>query len=202
MEIKNHFLHLDSGKQANFVQTGNFGKVIQPIYLIIHYTAGTTATGAIDWFKNPVSQASAHFVVDFNGEITQMVPTNRRAWHAGKSMWGELSDLNTYSIGIEIVNAGRLERRQDGKWLTWSKKIIQDSEVTIATHKNESAPTGWHEYTEQQIASTISIGLAVSSKYGIVDVLGHDDIAPTRKKDPGPLFPLSSVRSKILGREV
>lgn len=200
MEIKNHLLYTDTNEQVGFVETKNFGKVIKPMYIIIHFTAGTTAKSAIDWFKNTESQASAHFVIDKNGDITQMVPTNRRAWHAGTSKWGELTDLNNHSIGIEIVNAGKLMRREDGKWLTWSKTIISDSEVTIATHKAESNPSGWHEYTEEQIASIIAVGSAVAQKYGIVDILGHDDISPGRKVDPGPLFPISSVRSRVLGR--
>jgi len=202
MQIKNHLLYLDTGKQAAFSETKNFGKTIQPIYIILHYTAGDSASNAINWFKNPQSQASAHFVIGRDGSITQMVATNRRAWHAGTSRWGELTDINTYSVGIEIVNAGKLNRRSDGQWLTWSKLVMPETEVTIATHKRESSPTGWHEYAEQQIEAVISVGSAIAAKYGIVDVLGHDDIAPTRKVDPGPLFPMSSVQSRILGREV
>lgn len=201
MEIRNHRLYLESGSLANFVETKNFGKVIQPIYIVFHYTAGTTASGAIEWFKKPESQASAHFVIDRNGDVTQMVPTNRRAWHAGASKWGNLEDLNTYSVGIEIVNAGKLNRRADGRWINWSKSVISESDVTVATHKNENSASGWHEYTEEQIASAIALGAAIAVRYAIVDVLGHDDIAPNRKVDPGPMFPMSSIQSRILGRE-
>ena len=200
MDIKNHLLFVEPNKQCKFVETQNFGKVIKPIYLVIHYTAGTTATGAIEWFKKPEAEASAHFVVDRDGSITQMVPMNRRAWHAGASKWGELTDINTYSIGIEIVNAGKLRKRSDGKWLTWSKNVIAEAEVTLATHRNEGSETGWHEYTEEQISTVLAMGIVIADKYEIVDVLGHDDIAPSRKVDPGPLFPMSSVRSRVLGR--
>jgi N-acetylmuramoyl-L-alanine amidase len=201
MEIKDHRLYLEPNRAAPFVETKNLGKVIKPIYLVIHYTAGVTAANAIDWFKNPASKASAHFVLDRDGSVTQMVPTNRRAWHAGESKWGELTDINSHSIGIEIVNAGKLRKRSDGAWLTWSGQRIAEDQVTIATHKNEQVATGWHEYTEEQIRGVIELGIVVAEKYGIVDVLGHDDVAPTRKVDPGPLFPISSVRSRILGRE-
>lgn len=201
MKVFNHFLLLDSGAQCKLVASPNHGKVINPIYLVLHYTAGSTPEGAIDWFMNPKAQASAHFVLDRDGKIVQMVPMNRRAWHAGDSKWGELSDINSYSVGIEIVNSGRLSKRSDGAWLSWSKHIVPSNEVSIATHKNETSESGWHEYTEQQIDVVVQMGMAIAARYGIVDVLGHDDIAPKRKADPGPLFPMSSVRSRILGRE-
>lgn len=201
MEVRNHLLYLEPTRQATFVTTKNLGKAINPLYLIIHYTAGTTAKGAIEWFQNPESQASAHLVIDRDGKVTQMVPFNRRAWHAGVSKWGALEDINSHSIGIEIVNAGKLSKRTDGTWLTWLKTPIPTDEVTLATHKNEQREAGWHEYTAEQIQATIDIGIVLAQKYELLDVLGHDDVAPTRKKDPGPLFPLLSVSSRILGRE-
>tara|TARA_B100001105_G_scaffold200866_1_gene164616 strand:+ start:355 stop:966 length:612 start_codon:yes stop_codon:yes gene_type:complete len=200
MQIKSHLLYLSPGTQARFIETSNLGKVIHPIYLVMHYTAGLTASSAINTFKDPGSKVSAHFVIDRNGDVVQMVPTNRRAWHAGVSRWGELTDLNSYSVGIELVNAGKLLQRADGAWLTWSKQIIPAAEVTVAKHQHESQATGWHEYTEAQIESAIAVGAAVANAYEIADVLGHDDVSPGRKVDPGPLFPMMSVRSRILGR--
>lgn len=200
MRIQQHALILDNGERATFKATKNMGRAIQPLYLVLHYTAGTSAQAAVDWFVNPAARASAHLVVDRDGAITQMVPFNRRAWHAGESRWGELSDLNTYSIGIELVNAGKLSQRADGTWQNWSKKAIPASEVTLAKHKNEASEHGWHEYTTAQIEATIAIGTALTKQYGLRDVLGHDDIAPARKVDPGPLFPTESVRARVLGR--
>jgi N-acetylmuramoyl-L-alanine amidase len=202
MQILNHLLYSTPNDQVEFQRTPNFGKPIRPIYLIIHYTAGTTAAGTIEWFKNPKSKASAHLILDRDGAVTQMVPFNRRAWHAGQSRWGELTDLNNYSIGIELVNAGKLRQRSDGAWLSWAKQRIPDDQVTLASHKNEEVVTGWHEYTDAQITATVELGMILAERYGLVDVLGHDDVAPTRKIDPGPLFPMSSIRSRILGREV
>lgn len=201
MKVSNHILHLDADQPCPFAQTPNFGKVITPLYLVLHYTAGTTAAGAIGWFQKPQSQASAHFVLDRDGGLTQMVPMNRRAWHAGESRWGELKDINSFSIGIEIVNAGKLRKRADGAWVNWSNAVIRNDEVSLATHKNEARETGWHEYTSAQIETVVAVGTVVAKHYQLVDVLGHDDIAPARKADPGPLFPMSSVRSRILGRQ-
>jgi len=200
MEARNHHLVLDTGEPCAFVASPNFDRVIRPIYLIIHYTAGTTAEGAIQWFLKPQARASAHFVVDRDGSVTQMVPMHRRAWHAGHSQWGELRDLNSFSIGIELVNAGKLRRSANGLWHTWSGKTIPDDQVSVAMHKNEKAEQGWHEYTDQQIETVTQMGIAIANHYGIADVLGHDDVAPKRKVDPGPLFPLASVRSRIMGR--
>lgn len=201
MKFKNHWLQTDSGTPVTVVKTTNQGQVIHPLYLVIHYTAGLDDQGAINWFRNPASTASAHFVVGRNGEVTQMVACNRRAWHAGKSQWGQLTDLNSHSIGIEIANAGKLSQLSDGTWLTWSKHPVPADQVTVATHKHEKNPAGWHEYTSAQIDAIVAIGLAVKASYGILDVLGHDDISPDRKVDPGPLFPMGSVSSKIMGRD-
>lgn len=200
MKISNHILLDNHDQPVTFERTENRNGVIAPIYIVVHYTAGTTARSAIEWFRLPASKASSHLIIDRDGSVTQMVALNRRAWHAGVSRWGELSDINTYSIGIELVNAGKLTKRLDGRWLSSSKSIVDAADVSIARHKNESTDAGWHEYTEKQLTSLVAAGQAIASKYNIVDVLGHDDIAPTRKVDPGPLFPMSSMRSRILGR--
>ena len=108
--------------------------------------------------------------------------------------------MNKYSIGIEMVNAGKLVKREDGTWESWFKKIIPKNEVVLLTHKNESRETGWHNYTEEQINASIEVATAIHEKYDLTDILGHDDIAPDRKVDPGPAFPMGSFRSVILGR--
>ena len=108
--------------------------------------------------------------------------------------------MNKYSIGIELVNAGKLQKRADGAWVTWSKKVIPDDEVVLLTHKNESKETGWHIFTEKQINAAIEVASALHEKYEFTDILGHDDSAPSRKIDPGPAFPLGSFSSVVLGR--
>lgn len=203
MKIRNHRLQADDGHELAFAPSPNIGGVIVPQYLILHYTAGSSAAGTIDWFKNPASKVSAHLVIARDGTVTQMVAFNRQANHAGKSQWGNLVGLNRHSIGIEIDNAGQLIR-SGGKWVSpISRRSYPDSEVTVACHKNDppgTAPSGWHAYTAAQIEATLDAGIALIKQYALTDVLGHEDIAPARKRDPGPDFPMASFRARVLGR--
>ena len=203
MKIRNHRLVNDAPDNINFSASPHIGGIIQPRYLVIHYTAGSSATGSISWLKNPASKVSAHLVIARDGAITQMVPFNRLAKHAGASRWGGIVGLNRYSTGIELDNAGQLIR-SGGKWVSpISRRSYSDADVTVAPHRNDppgTEPSGWHAYTEAQIDATLEAGLALVNHYTLADVLGHDDIAPTRKRDPGPDFPMASFRARVLGR--
>lgn len=201
MRIANHRLIAEDGdNDVTFIDTPNQSAPIKPLYLIIHYTAGTSLDGAVSWFRNPAAQASAHLVIDRDGTIVQMVAFNKRAWHAGKSSWGELESMNQYAIGIELVNAGKLRQNGAGEWVNWSGKRIDPSEVIVATHPQESSSAGWQEYPEAQLEAAIAAGLALHVQYGFTDILGHEDVSPGRKVDPGPAFPMNSFRSRVLGR--
>ena len=140
-DVQSHRLR-QAGKPVPFQESPNKGGAVRPLYLIMHYTAGTSADGAIKWLADARAKASAHLVVDRSGSVTQLVPFNRIAWHAGKSRWNELDGMNAFSLGIEIVNAGKLRRNERGQWVNWASTIIPDEEVTVATHKNESSATG------------------------------------------------------------
>jgi hypothetical protein len=107
---------------------------------------------------------------------------------------------NITIFGEDIVNAGKLRKRADGKWVNWANNVIPADEVTRAVHKHETVEAGWHEYTEAQIETALRVGSALQSTYKFTDILGHDDICPDQKVDPCPLFPMSSFRSRILGR--
>lgn len=200
MKILNDLLVGEPGEPVSFVESPNYSSGISQIYLIMHYTAGTTSSGAVSWFQNPEAQASAHLVIDRDGSIVQMVAFNRRAWHAGKSKWGNLEGMNHYSIGIELVNAGKLRKNSSGQWVNWSNKVIPAADVIVAKHKDESSEAGWHEYPEAQIEASTKVGALLHKTYNFTDILGHDDVSPGRKVDPGPLFPLNSFRSIVLGR--
>lgn len=200
VRIKQHRLHRDDGAPVRFEPSPNSGGKVQHKYLVMHYTAGRDAESAVRTLVNPATKASAHLVIGRGGELAQLVPFNRIAWHAGQSRWLGLQGLNHYSIGIELDNAGRLER-QGGRWLSWFGKEYPEQDVHEATHKNETRPAGWHIFTEAQLGVAVEVSRLLARHYGLVDVLGHDDIAPGRKSDPGPAFPMASFRSAVIGRE-
>lgn len=200
MRITNHLLVPEGAELFEFVKSPNLSPGISPLYLLMHYTASPSYAGAVSWLTNPKAQASAHIVIGRDGKIAQLVAFDKRAWHAGKSSWGQLDGMNQFSIGIELVNAGKLRKNAAGQWVDMSLKVIPADEVTVAKHKNDTAEAGWHEYTEAQLDATLELALLLNSKYGFKDVLGHEDVSPGRKVDPGPLFPMESFRSKVMGR--
>ncbi len=199
MKIKNHRLHLDNDQPVAFDRSPNQSGVLKARYLVMHYTAGSSAESSIRHLIKKEAKASAHLVIGRDGAITQLVAFNRVAWHAGRSRWHSLVGLNKHSIGIELDNAGVLENRA-GQWRAWFGRAYPDNEVTVATHKFESVERGWHTYTEEQLAASLEAAEVIVNHYHLTDVLGHDDIAPERKTDPGPAFPMESVRGILLGR--
>ncbi|HEY9099500.1 MAG TPA: N-acetylmuramoyl-L-alanine amidase [Thiobacillus sp.] len=203
MFIRHHCLAHDNGQTVVFATSPHTGKTIAPSLLVVHYTAGSSAASTVAWFRDPRSRVSAHLVIGRDGSITQLVPFNREAWHAGRSCWGSLTGLNRHSIGIELDNAGCLVR-SGGKWVSpLTRRSYPDSEVTVAIHKHAAPGTpacGWHAYTSAQIEATLDCGLTLVKQYGLNDILGHEDISPGRKCDPGPDFPMESIRARLMGR--
>ena len=177
----------------------NIGGQLDPRYLVIRYTAGQSASAAVSWLVSKESKASAHAVIGRDGSITQLVPFNRIAFHTGISSWDGINGLSPHSIGFELDNAGRF-KRVGNSWVSWFGRIYPDEEVLVAVHKHGTDTYGWHTYTEEQIQSALELGSALFARYNLIDVVGHDDIAPRRKWDPGPAFPMHSFRSKLVGR--
>lgn len=196
MEIKQHLLKGDFVTQGNSPNQG--GKLV-PRYLVFHFTAGRSMKSSVDWLSNPQAKASAHLVVGRDGSITQLVPFNKVAWHAGQSHWNGITGLNNYSIGIEMDNAGEL-RKTGNKYLTWFSAEIPAEDVIEARHKHRTANSFWQTYTPIQIERSLALAKLLVQTYQLTDVIGHDDIAPIRKSDPGPAFPLENIRSSALGR--
>lgn len=184
---------------AAFVETPNQGGELVPHYLVIHYTVVTSMAATVAAFKKPAVKASAHLVLDTDGALTQMVPFNRVAWHAGKSHWAGRVGCNSFTIGIEVVNPGPLLKRPNGFFDVNGRVFAGD--VVEARHKNGHSPyLYWAAYTPAQIEALKDVGSLLVERYGLRDVLGHDDIAPTRKTDPGPAFPMDSYRGALFGR--
>tara|TARA_B100000035_G_C20978314_1_gene544213 strand:- start:150 stop:875 length:726 start_codon:yes stop_codon:yes gene_type:complete len=137
-------------------------------FIIIHYTGMRKQSKAIERLCDQKSKVSSHYFIKNNGEILTLVPDFYIAWHAGKSKWKRFKSLNKYSIGIEINNPG---------------------------HDNK-----YKSFTRNQILSTQKLIKLLIKKYKInyKNVLGHSDIAPTRKKDPGEKFPWNKLAKKKL----
>ena len=144
-------------------------KTNQIKYLIFHYTGMKTEKAAIDRLTDIKSRVSAHYLIKQNGEIITLVPDLYTAWHAGKSVWKNYSYLNKDSIGIEIVNPGH--------------------------------DINYKKFSKIQLAALVRLSKFLIKKYRInsKNILGHSDIAPERKKDPGEKFPWKLLSKKKIG---
>ena len=186
-----------------YAPSPNIGKTIKPTLLVMHYTGSSSMAGAVNWLRNPAAKASAHVVIGRNGEIQQLVPFNVKAWHAGVSRWQGVSDCNDYSIGIELVNAGLLTTRSDGTYAeALNGHAVAKSDVVLAAHAaTPNVVRPWHAYTEKQLAAATAVASAICAEYGIKTIVGHSDIAPIRKVDPGPAFPMAKfIRGVFAGQ--
>ncbi len=196
--IRDHRLEAGDGLAPAFVPSGNAGGLIKPEFLVMHFTAGASAKSSIDWLCNPASKASAHVVIGRDGSVTQLVPFNRRAWHAGESRWQGRTGMNKCSIGIELDNAGKLHGAP-GRWRTEWGAQVRDEHVVELPHKFDGVVCGWHAFTPAQLDAAQKVAALIVAEYGIPEIIGHDDIAPGRKFDPGPAFPMESFRAEVLG---
>ena len=187
------------GPGVSHQETPNAGGAITPQYLVFHYTAGRSAQASVDWLMNPAAKASAHLVVGRDGTITQLASFLTKTWHAGLSHWNGLTGMNQYSIGIEMDNAGPFTI-VGNNLQAWFGKTYPKSQAIYATHKLDTTPQWWHAYSEAQISLATELAILLVQQYGLKEVIGHEDIAPDRKRDPGPAFPLAHIQSLILGR--
>ena len=138
--------------------------------IIIHYTGMQSEIESVKRLKDSKSKVSCHYLIGRKGQIIQLVKDKYAAWHAGKSKWKKFSNLNNNSIGIELVNKG---------------------------HKY-----GYQNFSNKQISSLIRLCKNLKKKYLIhaKNFLGHSDIAPLRKMDPGEKFPWKRLSSHNLGK--
>lgn len=127
--------------------------------VVLHYTGMENGEVALERLCDASAGVSAHYLITEAGETIRLVPEEKRAWHAGKSFWRGLSDINSASIGIELVNPGH--------------------------------EFGYRDFPDVQIDALITLMAGIKERYGITrgNIVGHSEIAPTRKQDPGELFP-------------
>lgn len=172
----------------------NHGGAMRPALVVMHFTATTTRARAIDILTDPdrpEGRVSAHLVVDRDGRIDQLLPFTTIGWHAGISRWAGRTGLNACSVGIELVNAGPVTPAPGREgWLADDGTALPPGcPVAESTHRLEPAPRRWEVFPPAQIAAARQIIGLLAATYPIETVLGHDLIAPDRKRDPGPLFP-------------
>jgi N-acetylmuramoyl-L-alanine amidase len=154
-------------------------------FLVIHFTSGASAESSIEFWRTPAAKgASAHIVIDRDGTVYQCRPFNQTCGHAGVSAWKGFKGLNSCSIGIELANAGDDEKLA----AKWGKFGV------TAKHKNGGPLQKWEGYPPAQIGACLAVSEALVARYNLDDVVGHEDIAPSRKNDPGPAFPMGELR--------
>lgn len=215
MKIENHqFVKETASEKIVLLNSPNAKEVIDPDYLVIHYTAGDTAQSAINWFMesaNNPDKIAAHIVLDTDGTITQLVPFNRRANHAGTSSWDGLENFNFHSIGIEIVNAGFVEKLSNGSFrrkinATTFKTYPNTSSANIIKtkhkHKFWTAADNnyWFKFPQVQLNALYKLSKLLIEHYQLITAVGHDDISPARKPDPGPAFPWNEFKLNVLNK--
>ena len=151
----------------------NFDKNKRPTntihIIVIHYTGMQSERESLARLTNPNSKVSSHLLINKSGKVYKLVDNFRTAWHAGKSCWGKYKNINKNSIGIELVNKGHI--------------------------------LGYTNFNKKQILSLIKICKNLIKKYRIKkqNVIGHSDVAPLRKIDPGEKFPWKQLASKNIG---
>jgi N-acetylmuramoyl-L-alanine amidase len=174
------------------------GGELVPEIVVVHYAVTLTArsTAAVLDARDYVS---CHVSIGA-GQVIQQVPLNRVAWHAGKSSYQGRDDVNGFSLGIEISNPGPLIKRGDQFFPTWPHAKPWTGGVVEAWHKDDPKRQGWHywaEFSELDVDTVIHLCELFRQECGIRDIVGHDEIAPGRKFDPGPAFPINAVRAAV-----
>lgn len=191
LEVSDKIIRVKCDKNKKLFGPGN------PDSIIIHFTAGSSAESSVKSLCNPTDDSSAHVVVGRNGIVYQMVPFNTIAWHAGVSEYKGKKWFNNCAIGIEIDNAGELTET-NGRYVSWFGKVYPSEDVFVGIHRNQKTKKYWHAYPDTQVLIVEELCRALISKYpNIKTILGHEEIAPDRKTDPGPAFPLDSMRISI-----
>lgn len=196
--INNHRLDFAIDKPSP-----NHSGIIDPRFLVMHYTAGWTAQSAVATFQNPASKVSAHVTIDQNGVVYQHVPFNVKAWHAGPSTYAGYNGLNSYSIGIELVNPGYLVK-VGNEYRDAFGRMHSASEVgPVIEAKHARVGSGtyyWPLYTESQLSAAEELAEELIMVYNLIDVVSHEEI-DTRgwKTDPGSAFPMKRFKKLFAG---
>ena len=197
LEITHHQLAGEGVDRLDSPNRGGSFAIGQPDTIVVHYTACVDAGSAIAILSDPARKVSAHLVVARDATTTQLLPFDTIGWHAGKSSWKGRTALNNYAVGIEVDNAGRLQEH-GGRFVSHSGTAYPATEVVRAKHRNESQYSYWHRFPDLQLHRVENLCALLIAAYGITEIVGHDEIAPDRKDDPGPAYPLDEQRQRLL----
>lgn len=163
-------------------------------FAVMHFTAGATGLSSINYWKALSNGICAHIVIERDGTIYQCRPFNRTCGHAGKSAWRDpntgqfFRNLNSCSIGIELANAG------DNPALATRYTSLP---LVSGKHKNGGNVRKWEQFPKVQLDAAEAVTRAIVQRYNLDDVVGHEDISPDRKCDPGFAFPMVEFRRKL-----
>jgi N-acetylmuramoyl-L-alanine amidase len=142
------------------VPSPNWNERKLPVSMVVlHYTGMESAQAALERLCDPAAEVSAHYLIDEDGTVTGLVDEDKRAWHAGRSSWRGITDVNSASVGIELVNPGH--------------------------------EFGYRPFPDAQIEALLPLLADIVKRHNVprANVVGHSDVAPARKDDPGELFP-------------
>jgi N-acetylmuramoyl-L-alanine amidase len=201
MKVQQHLL-----TGVDFIRSPNVGGMMTPTGVIMHYTADWDDKQSIRTLTSPATKVSAHLVIDRDGKITQLVPFNRVAWHAGPSILDGKSGCNNFTIGIEFVNPGYFRRGADGAVYDWQGKTKLSAKQLAGYDLSIVGPNArlgggnfiWPGYTQEQIDAGKAVFAALIAAYGIKQVASHEQIDTRKwKTDPGPAFPMGEFKTML-----
>jgi N-acetylmuramoyl-L-alanine amidase len=159
-------------------------------FIVVHYTASDNFDGDVKTLSSSSKQVSCHLVISREGDIAMVGSFNDVQWHAGASQWKGINGLNSYSIGIEMTNPGWMEISDDKKTATtyYGKRyLVEQNQIVFSSHKALGNKVyGWLPYSAKQIAALTEVVETLKDHYGTIEeVVGHEQISPGRKQDPG-----------------
>lgn len=195
------------------VRSGVIGRKIQPKYIVLHYTADSgKLSGPDDAFSslNALNNRglSCQYLLSRNGTVLECCDWNQRTSHAGSSRWKGIRGLNNHTVGIEISNAGWLNKfGPSTAWREWkgnqTTRNFPSSDYVRTPHRDHPHwDVGWEVYNDTQMENLEQLVLHIQdlAQGQIEEVIGHDHIAPDRKQDPGPLMdPMYPILNNIIG---
>ena len=169
--------------------------------VVIHFTAGATAQSSIDYWKEREQRRidlGAHIIIDRDGKVIQCRAFDKTISHAGVSRWVDpntgkrYTNLNQWAIGIELANAGN-----DDRVIKIASRLRGYAGTVQARHRNGGGIQTWEMFPLAQVSACHTVVEQLVKRYNLDDITGHDCIAPERKDDPGPAFPMERIRKEL-----